>query len=41
LISEYLSLRPEITPKMAEAYKSGGLEGFKKTYYQIKPNYIK
>ena len=37
----YKSLRPEFTLKMAEAYKSGGLEGFKKAYYQIKPNYSK
>ncbi len=37
----YKNLRPEFTSKMAEAYQSGGLEGFKKAYELIKPDYRK
>jgi hypothetical protein len=37
----YKNLRPEFALKMADAYKMGGLEGFKKAYSQIKPDYLK
>ena len=37
----YKNLRPEFSPKMAEAYQSGGLEGLKKAYDQIRGDYRK
>ena len=37
----YKNLRPEFTSKMAAAYQSGGLDGLKKAYYQIKPDFKK
>ena len=37
----YKNMRPEFTPQMAEAYRSGGLGGLMNCYQKIKPNYVK
>lgn len=37
----YKNMRPEFTAQMADAYRSGGLEGLKSIYDRIRPNYDK